>query len=439
MRWSSSTGDASSLHLELWDQVYLTWSIFANGDLVTHTHTLVLSDGTILGLKSSVHPLASMLGTVGLTWVVDSLYNNMYIVSVSQIAALADSVAMDTGIVYTGVAQYYPEAGLYIDEATVWLYGNSELIDGKLLFHTNTSDYVVDYFVCQKGAEGKDCDVLQNNFAQSSNQSYANADGVTLYKMPEANTRFARTELFGYFFNDMSVDTVLDLHKHIRYVTVSGIKKVYARLCTNTDQSIQKLASISLKLQSQAIQAIVVGSGNQNQSVQCTIDVDYRLPYKGTIRSFDILSSTSPASVAQNTGNLVKPNSPDNKPTKTVDVLKSTIPQFALKIDKWLTYTSTRGYTLKFPSPNISYKTALQNNDLGVAGTKCSAVIKVIAYANKDSVDVNPSIRISECSNVGKIDTSKTIQYALGNTIFVVEVLDSARVDFAKNLIFTSV
>ena len=115
------------------------------------------------------------------------------------------------------------------------------MLDGKLLFQANGSSYVIDYFVCQKGVEGQDCDVLQNNFSQASSQSYANADGVTLYKIPDANARFARTELFGYFFNDMSVDTVMDLHKNIRYVTVVGIKKVYARLCTNMDQSIKQL------------------------------------------------------------------------------------------------------------------------------------------------------------------------------------------------------
>lgn len=365
----------------------------------------------------------------------------MYIISVSQITALADVLPIETGTIYTGTAMYYPEAGLYVDEDTIWLYGNPEIIDGKLLFHTSASDYVIDYFVCQKGVEGKDCDVLQNNFAQYSNQSYANADGVTLYKMPEANTWFARTELFGYFFNDMSVDTVLDLHKHIRYVTVNGIKKVYARLCTNTDQSIQKLGTITLKLQSHAIQATVLWSGSQNQSVQCIIDVDYRLPYKGVMSSFDVLSSVpSPTAVIQSTGNTS--SSSDStiiKPTKTVDVLKPNVPQFALKIDKWLTYTSTRWYTLKFPSPNISYRTALQNSDLWVAGTKCSAVIKVTAYANKDLVETNPSVRISECSVVGKIDTSKTIQYTLGTSIFVVEVLDPARVDFAKNLVFTEI
>ena len=76
-------------------------------------------------------------------------------------------------------------------------------------------------------------------------------------------------------------------------------------------------------------------------------------------------------------------------------------------------YTSSRGYTLKFPSPNISYRTALESNDLGIAGTKCSAVIKVSAYANKDTVETNPSIRIWECSTVGKVDTSTTVQYAL--------------------------
>lgn len=160
------------------------------------------------------------------------------------------------------------------------MYGSPELLDGKLLFQKNGASYVIDYFVCQKDVEGQDCDKLQNTFSQSSNQSYANADGVTLYKMPEANTWFARTELFGYFFNDMSADVVLDLHKHLRYVTVAGIKKVYPRLCTNMDQSIKQLGSISLKLQSNTIQAIVSGSGNDNQAVQCVIDVDYRLPYK---------------------------------------------------------------------------------------------------------------------------------------------------------------
>lgn len=98
--------------------------------------------------------------------------------------------------------------------------------------------------------------------------------------MPDVNSWFARTELFGYFFNDMSADVVMDLHKHIRYVTVAGIKKVYARLCTNMDQTIKQLNNITLKLQSNTIQAIVTGSGNQNQGVQCVIDVDYRLPYK---------------------------------------------------------------------------------------------------------------------------------------------------------------
>lgn len=433
MRWSSSTGDIAALELELWDQVYFTGAIFADGDLVTHTHTLVMADGSIVGLKSSARPLTSLLGTVWVTWVVDSLYANLYIISVSQIAVLADDSAMQTGQEYTGSAQYYPQAGLYVDEDTIWLYGNPELLDGKLLFQSNGASYVIDYFVCQKGVEWQDCDTLQNNFSQASSQSYANADGVTLYKMYEANAWFARTELFGYFFNDMPVDTVLDLHKHIRYVTVAGIKKIYARLCTNIDQSIKQLAWITLKLQPQLIQATVTGSGSQGQSVQCLIDVDYRLPYKWTMNAFTVLN----AAVPPTTEVAVTPPVSETKPTKTVDVMKPSVSQFALKPEKWLIYTSSRGYTLKFPSPNISYRTALESNDLGIAGTKCSAVIKVSAYANKDTVETNPSIRIWECSTVGKVDTSTTVQYALWKIIFVVQVLDPAWVSFAQNLEFT--
>ncbi len=435
MRWSSATGDINVLQLELGDQVYFTGSIFADGDLVTHTHTLVMADWSIVWLKSSSRPITSLLWTVWVTWVVDSLYANLYIISVSQFAVLSDAIDTQTGQAYTGSAQYYPQAGLYVDENTIWLYGNPELLDGKLLFQSDGSSYVIDYFVCQKGVEWQDCDVLQNNFSQASSQSYANADGVTLYKLPEANARFARTELFGYFFNDMSVDTVMDLHKNIRYVTVAGIKKVYPRLCTNMDQGIKQLAWISLKLQSNAMQAVVTGSGSQWQSVQCIIDIDYRLPYKGVMKSFDVLETT----VATNSEITVNPTVSETKPTKIIDVMKPTVSQFALKPEKGLVYTSTRWYTLKFPSPNISYRTALETSDLGVAGTKCSAVIKVSAYANKDTVETNPSIRIWECSTVGKIDTSTTIQYALGNVIFVAQVLDPAWVSFAQNLVFAGI
>jgi len=48
MRGSSGTGDIAVLELELGDQVYFTGSIFADGDLVTHTHTLVMADGSIV-------------------------------------------------------------------------------------------------------------------------------------------------------------------------------------------------------------------------------------------------------------------------------------------------------------------------------------------------------------------------------------------------------
>ena len=50
---------------------------------------------------------------------VDSLYANLYIISVSQIAVLADVAATQTGQEYTGSAQYYPQAGLYVDETTI--------------------------------------------------------------------------------------------------------------------------------------------------------------------------------------------------------------------------------------------------------------------------------------------------------------------------------
>lgn len=64
--------------------------------------------------------------------------------------------------------------------------------------------------------------------------------------------------------------------------------------------------------------------------MQCLIDVDYRLPYKGTMNSFTVLN----AAVPPTTEVVVTPPVSETKPTKTVDVMKPSVSQFALKPEK---------------------------------------------------------------------------------------------------------
>jgi hypothetical protein len=80
------------------------------------------------------------------------------------------------------------------------------------------------------------------------------------------------------------------------------------------------------------------------------------------------------------------------------------VSQFPLNLEKGLKYTSSRGgYALHFPSPSISYAASAVQENFGSANLLCSYVINVIQYADKDNLEISPSLRIYECQVKGEL------------------------------------
>lgn len=67
--------------------------------------------------------------------------------------------------------------------------------------------------------------------------------------------------------------------------------------------------------------------------MQCLIDIDYRLPYKGVMHSFNVLDAAI-VSTTTSTPPVSSSSSPESTAAKKVDVMKPTVSQFALKPEK---------------------------------------------------------------------------------------------------------
>jgi hypothetical protein len=106
-----------------------------------------------------------------------------------------------------------------------------------------------------------------------------------------------------------------------------------------------------------------------------------------------------------------------------------------------LSYTSSRGgYALKFPSANISYAVSSVKENFGQANLFCSYVINVTKYADKDTLEISPAIRIYECEANGAI-TSPGEHYLLtegASKTFVIQINDPAWIEFSNALAFTT-
>jgi hypothetical protein len=117
-------------------------------------------------------------------------------------------------------------------------------------------------------------------------------------------------------------------------------------------------------------------------------------------------------------------------------LVDTNIDQFPLNLEKPLVFTSSRGHSISFPSPKISYKSDSVSENLDTAGINCYVATKVIEYAKKDLIDSEPSVIVYECKIKENVDLPYEY-YAKpvsdGRT-FVVSVIDPAWHDFANNI-----
>jgi hypothetical protein len=117
------------------------------------------------------------------------------------------------------------------------------------------------------------------------------------------------------------------------------------------------------------------------------------------------------------------------------------VAQFPLNPEKGLKYTSTRGgYAIQFPSANISYAASAVQENFGSANLLCSYVISVIQYADKENLEIAPTIRIYECQAKGDLPVLGE-QYLIeknGEKTFVVQINDPAWIDFANAISFAT-
>jgi len=58
----------------------------ANGDLISYTHTLTLSDTTVVGLKSKTLDLSVYTGMIDIQGTVEKEFNAMFIVEVNAVS-----------------------------------------------------------------------------------------------------------------------------------------------------------------------------------------------------------------------------------------------------------------------------------------------------------------------------------------------------------------
>jgi hypothetical protein len=84
---ANTTGQSASFSIG--QSVSISGTVLQNGDYVTYTHTLTLSDGSVVGIKSSTVDLNSFSGLVLIQGIVQKQLNGLFIIEVTSANGVA--------------------------------------------------------------------------------------------------------------------------------------------------------------------------------------------------------------------------------------------------------------------------------------------------------------------------------------------------------------
>jgi hypothetical protein len=212
------------------------------------------------------------------------------------------------------------------------------------------------------------------------------------------------------------------------------------KICQSNEEKLQKINNSEISLKQEWLIVTVSGDWMEKQ-MTCQILVDFSLPTKWTLQSLTIWDDV-----------VVSEDESKEEETKTEEVIQeekkdewqvsatafdTNVPQFPIK-EEWLVYKSARwGYSLQFPSSNISYSVSSVKENFGRDDVKCSYVINVIKYSEKENLEVSPAVRIYECDwSVSESWAPGIVVYPRVDKKFVVQMNDGAWYDFSTHLNF---
>ena len=440
--------DEQQFSFSLWEQVYLQWEIKADGDIITHTHTINDSSYGIIWIKSDKINLSDYVWFVELTWIVEKFYQWDPIVKVIALSWTVSVVEEETDIVLDG------NAGVYFKSAWIQLLPSffdeyvllNEWENGEIRIQNIESweEIVLNYFRCNSSDPNKNCKWLTETFANNNAQSFVTSEWDVFYKLSEVQSWFvANGDWWWVFINDVSDDEVFKLKDLVKFANEKNmnewIKSRAMKICQWSWEKLQNIGNSEISLKQEWLVVTVSGDGKEKQ-MTCQILVDFSLPYKWELQSLTIGDDVVASEEEKTEETKSEEVDQDEKKDEwqiSATVFDTNVPQFPIK-EEWLAYKSARwGYVLKFPSSNISYSVSSVKENFGRSDINCSYVINVIKYSDKENLEVSPSIRIYECDwSVDESWAQGIIVYPRLDRKFVVQMNDGAWNDFSMNLKF---
>lgn len=363
--------------------------------------------------------------------------------------------------------------------APAWLRFNN-LITSKIGVDANTQQQIIainkwdstnritiNYFQCQKWHANYDCVKELENLQKTQNleNEYKTPEWGQIYRVKKTNQRYASIDnRFWYYISSNSQEFLKEVLPNIDFLSNKFIDKYIKpnipSICTDSENNakLTKVVTAGVLFYDDVLWLDVAWRDDANKKMQCIAVIDLNNSLGGKLISVDYENpsdrpliqvvdesqsnqtqlenseNTDSSAVTQDVSNELALNTANNK----LNVTDTSTPQFKLNsIEDPFIYTFNGGYTLAFPSRNISFWSKMIETTLGLEKTKCFNRIDIIDYPNRDLKHENPSASFFACNwSLTSAQAWKEYLYFKSkypSRFYLMQIYDPSWASFANN------
>ncbi len=239
---------------------------------------------------------------------------------------------------------------------------------------------------------------------------------------------FTNANLYGYFINDVPDQEVIDLANALvlpseLYIKNNLLSKLQT-LCTDGSTSLTQVTMYSLGMNPNGL-IMNLEWPTADGSATCKVFID---PSQAAWWSkLSYISNTPTTTDSSDVAPLPTPN------------IDTSVKQFPINLEKTMTFSSsTRWYSINFPSSNIAYEALNVDESLDLPGVRCSTQMNVVKYSDKDLLNDAPTVKIFVCTIKWTLNNlwNTLIQKSSANGLqFLIQIIDPAWAEFAANIV----
>lgn len=247
-----------------------TWIIQTDSNFPIHTHSLLLTNQSKIGLRSTTINLNNFLWEFEVQWTIHTI--NKWIPSI-DINTLKNRTS--EYIIKDNIYTYLKQQIIINLQNLVSIYSFSDA-NNIYIITDGLPIITIGYIDCKETTQQEQCEWYQSLINNSTTERFTSSLGITFYKVKEGVWTIFHNDEKIYILTSDSDDDIIDFSNTIDLIDGPYILEKYEKEIFASCVELDSISQISTEKSEQGVTISITGTNTKKETLGCTISIDLR-------------------------------------------------------------------------------------------------------------------------------------------------------------------